>query len=67
MSITWVVEANENKNKENANEKNSCLSIIWVVNTNEKKERKKEEETTTKVTFVATRSKIKNKHYTTIL
>ena len=41
MSITWVVEANENKNKENANEKNSCLSIIWVVNTNEKKERKK--------------------------
>ena len=42
MSITWVVEANENKNKENANEKNSCLSIIWVVNTNEKKERKKE-------------------------
>ena len=41
MSITWVVEANENKNKENANEKNSCLSIIWVVNRHEKKERKK--------------------------
>ena len=40
MSITWVVEANENKNKENANEKKSCLSIIWVVNTNEKKERR---------------------------